>query len=664
MKQRAKRLMVYLLVTLLVCQAIGYDVLMVVAARITFDDELQITTDSSDDYIYLSGGAKTLTVAEDVTLSGNVDFTLEESSVENALVNNGTISGKILIGDAAARITNNGTITGDINMNESTAQITNNGTISSGSFNLTTGSSLYSIGAISTITMEGGKLEIVGGSVGTILDTSASDIFLSGCTVGTVSTDSALNVNGTIQATNLTTDGIVSDAECTINVTDYIKATNGIQNTKIVVKQTTVVDASDGVGYSVYYKDKEYSMEAGTKGTILDSYGRKIDVVIPDNGHLTASGVDASTVYLPGDSIGQVTLKAEDGYYFPEDYSSSVTVDGAGTITVTRVDDSTVTIAYTLATKETKDVTISVAAATLKPKEQGVGTIEIADTHYGGEVEVILHSDTNDVQKAKIEYKKKDAPNSKYRTEKPTEVGSYTARATFAETDFYTSCTATVDFNITYLPIPNSAYIIKGNKGDNGFYVSKVEIIPREGYSIAEQLDGTYKKKLVFTSSQDAAKAYYVKNETGEKTKGQKLPEIKIDFTLPAISATHGEIYYGESITVDIKDANLSTVTCNNMKIDLENGKAQLILESNKGSNYYSIYAKDLAGNSRQIAITVADEWLRNGVIPANKLIRLSTNTAYKLDNGTWKVAGDSTQYVGGYNVYVRSSGEYTFGTE
>lgn len=664
MKQRVKRLIVYLLVTLLICQSLGSDVLILLAAENYFDADVTIDTDSGDDYIYFSGAAKSLIVNEGITLSGDVDFSQDSSDKANILTNNGTISGNIKIGQSAATITNNGVITGNISMDESAAQINNYGTISSGSFNLATGSRLYSTGSISSITMEGGDLEVAGGSVGTINDISGSYISLSGCTVGTVSTNSTLNVSGAIQATSLTTAGITSDGTATIDVTDYVKATNGIENTKIIVQKSTIVDTSGGVGYSVYYNDKEYIMAAGSNGTIVDSYGRKVNVAVSDNSHLTTSGIDDNIIYLPGDSITQIILDANDGYYFPENYSDNVTVDGAGSMTVTRVNDTKVTIDYTLAEKETKDITITVTSASLKPKEQGVGTIEISDIHYGADVEVILKSDTNDIQDAKIEYKTKGAPNSEYRTDKPKEVGSYTARATFAENDLYTSCTAIVDFDITYLPIPDKAYVIKGNKGENGFYISKVEIIPRDGYSVAKQLDGTYKKKLIFTSTQDSIKAFYIKNETGEKTKGQKLPNIKIDITLPTMSATHGETYYGETLTVDISDANLSTVTCNSAKVDLKDGKAQLILESNKGSNYYSIYAKDLAGNSKQIAITVADEWLRTGVIPANKLIRLSTNTAYKLDTGMWKVAGDTTQYVGGQSVYVRSGGEYTFGAE
>ncbi len=647
MKHRGKKLLAYILVVMLICQLCGDEMIKSLAATISVSTDITVDEDSSDDYVYVSGGSTTLTVANGVTLSGKVDFSEAEQTVNGILNNYGTITGNIITGN-------------------STATINNYGTISSSSFNLASGSTLLTTGTVSSVIMEGGDLEVTGGTVGTINDTVGSYISLSSCTVGTVTTGESINVNGTIQATSLSTAGIISDGDgsAIVEVTDYVKATDGIVDARVFVQKATVIDASEGSGYSVYYNDKQYAIAAGTKGTILDSYGKKVIVSIPDNSHLTMSGASDTAIYLPGESITQITLQSEDGYYFPEDYCSNITINGAGDFSAMRVNESKVAISYTLSDTESDDVTITLVSASLKPKEQGSGSIEVADIYYGAEVKAILASDTNDTNNVKVEYKKKGAANSEYRTAQPTKVGSYTARVTFAETDTYTSCTDTTDFNITYLPIPNDAYVIRGNRGENGYYISKVEIIPKDGYSVAKKLDGTYKDSLEFTSSQDSTKAYFMKDETGEKTKGKKLPDIKIDITLPIVSATHGTTYYGESLTVDISDNNLSVVTVNDAEVTIVDGKAQLVLDSDHGTNYYHIYARDIAGNSRQVGITVADEWLRMGVIPANRLVRLSLNTAYQLDNGTWKVSGDATQYSGGQTFYVRSAGEYTFGTE
>ncbi len=647
MKHRTKKLIVYFLVAMLVGQLCGDDMLNVLAATISVSTDVVVDADSNDDYVFVSGGTKTFTVESGVTLSGKIDFSESTTTTNDILNNYGTISGDIITGDTHVIINNYGTISG-------------------GSFNVTSGSSLYNTGTVSSVTIEGGSLESVGGSIGTINDIGESYISLSDSTVETVTTGSSLNVNGAVQATSLSSAGIISDGDgsATVEVANYVKATGGVVDARVLVQKTTVIDASEGVGYSVFYNDTAYAMEAGTKGTILDSYGKKVTVPVPNNSHMVVGGVNDTTAYLPGESIEQVTLTSDAGYYFPEDYCSNITTDGKGSLTATRVSESKVTISYTLSEAESSDVTITVISASLKPKEQGSGSIEISNVYYGAEVKPVLTSDTNDVNNVKVEYKKKGAANNEYRTAQPTKVGSYTARATFAETDTYTSCTATTDFDITYLPIPNDAYVIRGDKGENGYYTSKVEIIPKDGYSVAKKLDGTYKDSLKFTSSQDATKVYFVKDETGEKTKGKILPDIKIDITFPIFSAKDGETYYGESLAVNISDNNLSVVTVNNTNMKIVDGKVQLILDSDNGSNYYRIYAKDAAGNSRRIGITIADEWLRTGVIPANRLVRLSMNTAYQLDGGLWKVSGDTTQYSGGQTFYVRAGGEYTFGTK
>lgn len=645
MKKRRRKLLAYILVTILVCQLAGDDVLKLMAAEHTLYASYMVEEDSEQDFIFASGGI-TLTVEEGVTVSGVVDFSSASTGANNTLKNSGTIKGNIMTGSA-------------------TGEIYNYGTILSPSFNLSSGSVLYNTGSVSNVTVEGGDLEVTGGSIDTITDTTGSYILLSGCSVGTVTSHGGITVEGTVSATSITAKGINSDSGgATVNITDYVKIPEGINNAKLSVQKTTVIDVSEGSGYYVYYNNKQYPFAAGDKGSILDYYGKTVSVFSPEDSHIIVSGVSEGTAYLPGETADTITLRAEEGYYFPDNYCDSIVGDGAGTLTAKKVNDGEITISYVLSDKESKDVIISVEAANKKPKENGKGTIQISDIYYGGEFEVTLTSDTNDVDSAKIEYKKKSASDSSYSTEKPTKVGTYIAKATFKENDTYTMCEATTQFKIKYLPIPESAYVIKGDRGENGFYTSAVEIVPLHGYSVAGRLDGSYKKKLEFTSSKKNPKAYFKKNETGEKTKGTNLPELKIDFTLPYMSATHGTTYYGKSVTLDVSDANLCTVTCNNVEMTLTDGKVQLILDSNHGSSNYRIYAKDLAGNSRQIDITIAEEWLKTGIIPTNQLVRLIPNTSYKLAEGTWRVAGDTTQYSGGREVYVRSEGEYTFGNE
>ncbi|MBE5942621.1 MAG: hypothetical protein E7264_08820 [Lachnospiraceae bacterium] len=644
MRKRTKKLIAYMLVVWMVCQLFGIDTITSFAVELSEGADVILEENATDDYVYVSGGMKTLTINAGVTLTGNVDFSQATETSDNTLVNNGTITGNVYTGESTGVINNNGVISGSVTIKRMN-QVVNKG-------------------VIGTVNMQGGDLEVYGGTVNMLNDEMGCYVVLSNCTVGTLSTVGDVVLEGDVQSTSVTAQSLQSDGNTTLQVSDYLGVASELENITTKVSENTILDATLGTGYVVQCDGKEYVIDEGKKGSIIDLFAKKVLVATPDSPHFSMSGYLADSYYLPGITIRTITLNAEEGYYFPESYCSEIQCDGKGTLKATRVSETEVSISYTLSDEEEKDVTISVGDASIKPKEPGKGTITVSDVHYGVDIEVILASDTNTTEDALLEYKEKDAPNSEYRKERPTAVGAYTVRATFKENEHYTSCSATADYNITYLPIQGDAFTIKGDKGENGYFISKVEIIPKKGYSIARKLDGNYKDSIVLTSSRDLEKVYFMKNKTGEKTDGKKISPIKIDITNPIISAQHGQIYYTEELTVDIKDSNLMQVKCNNVEVTVDDGAAQVILESNHGANIYNLYAKDKAGNNRQIRITVADEWLKTGIIPANRLVRLSQYTAYQLDGGTWKVAGDNTQYRGGQKIYVRSGGEYTFTKE
>ena len=60
----------------------------------------------------------------------------------------------------------------------------------------------------------------------------------------------------------------------------------------------------------------------------------------------------------------------------------------------------------------------------------------------------------------------------------------------------------------------------------------------------------------------------------------------------------------------------------------------------------------------------LAAAWMKTGIIPEGVLVNLETGNGYKLGNGNWKVAGDSTSYSGGTEFYVKKDGSYTFGKQ
>ena len=114
-------------------------------------------------------------------------------------------------------------------------------------------------------------------------------------------------------------------------------------------------------------------------------------------------------------------------------------------------------------------------------------------------------------------------------------------------------------------------------------------------------------------------------------------------------------------VTMNVADSNLDRVTLNSESVNVSDGKAQLILNSENGVKTFIVEAEDKAGNKMSFEITLMAEWLKDRIIPANKVLPLETEGSYKLDDGEWTVSGDPTVYNGGRSVYVKDAGDYTF---
>lgn len=641
MKQRSKRLLAYMLALLLVGNIIGSDAFTMVAKALNVDKDITVDADSSDDYVFISGGVR-LTISEGVTVSGNVDFSKLDSGDSATLTNNGTILGNVIVGDSAAQIYNYGTISGD-------------------GIDLIIDSYLYNTGSVPSVTLQNGVLEMAGGSIGTVTDTIGSRIVWSGGTIQNLTSLMNVELNGSLQTNSFRANGVVTTSSATLNVSDYLNLAEAPDGVTVNVNKDTTIDCTNSLTYGLYCNGKEYITMEGESGTLIDWYGKTVSVEEPADSHIVIDGVDEAQKYLYGEISSQITLEAEDGYCFPEGYESSITSNGEGDISVSKESDTKLILTYTMADTDAEDIVITIDAASKKPKPIGEGTIRVSSVYYGREVQVAIESETNDVSTAVVEYKRKGESDTQYVSVKPSVVGEYTARVTFRANENYAACRATTDFKIAYLPIPNQPYTINGIKGENGFYTSRVDIVPVQGYKISTALNGNYQDSLKWYFSKSAVAVYFEKEETGEKTNGTMLPNIKIDLAGPNVSATHGVTYYGENLTVTVNDPNLSTVVCNGANIPVESDTVQMILTSDRGSRKYHVEAKDLAGNTRIIDITLADEWLRTGVIPGNTLVQLSTGRSYRLGSGNWMVSGDSTQYVGNQNIYVRNGGSYTF---
>ena len=131
------------------------------------------------------------------------------------------------------------------------------------------------------------------------------------------------------------------------------------------------------------------------------------------------------------------------------------------------------------------------------------------------------------------------------------------------------------------------------------------------------------------------------------------------DTTAPVISGVADDsTYYGESLTITVKDDYLKRVTVNEKEVEVSGGKAVVTLEASEEA--YTITAEDKVGNQTSYTFYISESWLRDG-ITGNGRKKLKNGTEYKLGSGQWKVTGDDTVYAGGHTFYVTESGEYDF---
>lgn len=312
--------------------------------------------------------------------------------------------------------------------------------------------------------------------------------------------------------------------------------------------------------------------------------------------------------------------------------------------------------------KETDEKKVS-AATKVIVKGEGVASVEQGDVNYGTKPDPKAETSTNTEKTAVIEYKEASSDDTAYSQTVPTAVGNYTVRATFAETEAYGEAVATTDFSIRYLETPEPPYTLVGTKGENGYYTSNVVVKPAKGYMISTELNGTYVESLTIQNSQSET-VFYLRNASGERTGALRLETIKIKKQTPKLSLENGKTYYGDSQKLVIQDDYLSQVYVNGVLQNLDGTEFVLQLGSNNGKKKYEITAVDVAGNKKTILVTVAAAWMKTGIIPEGVLVNLETGNGYKLGNGNWKVAGDSTSYSGGTEFYVKKDGSYTFGKQ
>lgn len=293
-------------------------------------------------------------------------------------------------------------------------------------------------------------------------------------------------------------------------------------------------------------------------------------------------------------------------------------------------------------------------------KAYGTATVSAKDIYYGMAVDVKAVTAASNAGTAVLEYKQTGAEDSTYSTTVPTEIGSYTVRATYPESACYFSFYATGKFEITYMPTPE--FVLNGTTGKNEYFTSDVVVTTQPGYLIAGSLDGEYASSLSLSDGNTVSYLYFMEEATGAKSAGVSTAGIKIDTISPQFSnLPMADILYSDTWTTTISDLHLASVMLNGEKQDVNGNSLRLELDAEGGQKELELVATDDAGNTGKLLFTLAATWLEEKEIPVGQTISLEAGTAYQLGEGAWQIDNDSTTYAGGSTVYIREKGQYVF---
>lgn len=360
MERRIRALKAIILVIIMVMELFGTDALRAVA-----EEMIPVTTDQiisqNSSYNYNIYQGFTLTIDGSATVTGKIlgsggivenrGIVEKIDGLNDGTINNGEGATIKTIQNSSAKTVNNGTITTyDVNSYDT---ITNTGTIGTLALNSNALLNLNG-GTITTLTSEAGTSPsiVLGGNANVTSITGAYNISGTG----------VMNVDGTL---NLTGD--YSELSGSIVVTD---------RTKITVPSDSRV--------KVKYGDKTYLLEEGNDQTLAELAGHTITITMQDDASQTIeedTPLLSGKKYLSGETA-TVTYRAKKGYYFPENYSVSVSDTTAATAGVVRSEDAaTITVKVTIKS-DGNNIVVTLPAATEKETPAaptglrgGVGTI-------------------------------------------------------------------------------------------------------------------------------------------------------------------------------------------------------------------------------------------------------------------------------------------------
>ena len=362
MEKRIRALKAIILVVVMVVELFGVDAMRVVADTFSIMNDKTISTKDSNNYNVTDC---TLTVSP----TGNITGTVHGSG--GTIVNQGSINkieGNIAVDNQA------GATIQDL---QSSVGITNAGHIISATYNST--STLTNSGTINTLNVKNlgysDSTATVNMNAGTISSLNVMNYTglnpIINYAGGTITSLTAEGTNGA----DLVVSGNheISQLKGTINVSGsgmltvsgVLQLEKGYTGENLGVTKDTALTVKDGNTIKVNYNDHTYSISSATEQKITDLAGNTVSAVMDDvaAATMTVETPFPSETYMYGEQATAV-YKANDDYYFPENYTATVTV-GSGTLDITRVNAKKINLAYTFKDENT-GVEISLPAATAK----------------------------------------------------------------------------------------------------------------------------------------------------------------------------------------------------------------------------------------------------------------------------------------------------------
>ena len=287
-------------------------------------------------------------------------------------------------------------------------------------------------------------------------------------------------------------------------------------------------------------------------------------------------------------------------------------------------------------------------------KRIGNGSVTANNRQYGVKPgKVSISTSTFDVSKAVIEFKQYGAGDDTFSAAIPEKVGKYIVRVYFPENAGYAAMSVTDDFEITYMDAPK--FSINGTRGDNGYYKSKLTIVPEDGYLVSASADTGFAASLTLDENSSVDSLYFKNSHTGGMSDGVPFGMPPVDTKAPILKNSIGsDIIYADTLNIGIYDINLLSASLDNKKCILNGANASEEISAEGGKRTVTLEATDKAGNTFSKTFVIAAEWLKNKIIPANVSVSLEPGEQYFLDGtGDWKVSGDSIVYKAGSSIYV-----------